>query len=281
MKNYSLLVLVSGIWGFSYIFMKVLSPVYGGYAVAFSRLFIGGIFLVIYCKLTNVDFEFKKNYKHYVVVSLLNCAIPLTCFSLAAIYIDASLSVIINSLSPIMASIYGIYFLNEKLSKKQVFGLLLAFFSVAYITLLKQSGVENSAFYGIILAFIAANGYALSSIYISLKAKDVNPKAIASCATFIGSLFVLPLAITTVKTLEVNYVFQFLALGILCTGIANAIYFYILKEIGIKALSTTLLQPIFGSIWAYLFLDEVFTFPMIIAIGLIIFGVYTFLKEKF
>ncbi len=281
MKNYSLLVLVSGIWGFSYIFMKILSPVYGGYFVSFSRLFIGGLFLLVYCKITNIKFDFKSNYKHYIVVSLLNCAIPLTCFSLAAIYIDASLSVIINSLSPIMASIYGIYFLNEKLSKKQVFGLLLAFFSVSFITLLKNSNVENSAFYGIVLAFIAANGYALSSIYISLNAKHVNPKAIASAATFLGSLFVLPFAIITIETTEVNYIFQFLALGIFCTGIANAIYFYILKEIGIKALSTTLLQPIFGSFWAYLFLDEKFTFPMIIAIVLIIFGVYTFIKEKF
>ncbi len=174
MKNYGLLILVSAIWGFSYIFMKMLSPLYGGYFVAFSRLFIGGTFLVIYNKINRVEIKLKENFKHYLVVAIFNCALPLTCFSLAALYIDASLSVVVNSLSPILASMYGIYFLKEKLSTKQIIGLLMAFSSVVYITLLKDAGQSKSIILGVVLAFTAANGYAISSIYINLKAKHVN-----------------------------------------------------------------------------------------------------------
>ncbi len=132
MKNFGLLMLVSAIWGFSYIFMKILSPVYGGYFVAFSRLFIGGSFLLIYAKIKSIKINFKENYRHYIVVAIFNCALPLTCFSLAALYIDATLSVVVNSLSPILASMYGIHFLKEKLSSKQILGLVMAFSSIVF-----------------------------------------------------------------------------------------------------------------------------------------------------
>ncbi len=280
MKNYGLLILVSAIWGFSYIFMKVLSPVYGGYFVAFSRLFIGGVFLLIYNKFNNVEVGLKENFKHYLVVAIFNCAMPLTCFSLAAIYIDASLSVVVNSLSPILASMYGIYFLKEKLSFKQVVGLVLAFSSVVYITLLKGSGPSDSIFLGVVLAFSAANGYAISNIYINLKSRHVNSRAIAGTSTFMGSLLVLPVALYTVETTQVSLVFQFLFLGIVCTGIANAIYFYLITQIGTRALSSTFIQPIFGSLWAVIFLGEVLTVKMIITTFVIIVGVYIFLSEK-
>lgn len=280
MKNYGLLILVSAIWGFSYIFMKMLSPVYGGYFVAFSRLFIGGTFLLIYNKINRVEIKLKENFKHYLVIAIFNCALPLTCFSLAALYIDASLSVVVNSLSPILASMYGIYFLKEKLSTKQIIGLLMAFSSVVYITLLKDAGQSKSIILGVVLAFSAANGYAISSIYINLKAKHVNSRAIAGVSTFMGSLLILPIALYSVETTEVTLVFQFLFLGIVCTGIANAIYFYLITQIGTKALSTTFIQPIFGSLWAVIFLGEVFTFKMVVTTIVIIIGVYIFLSDK-
>ncbi len=95
-----------------------------------------------------------------------------------------------------------------------------------------------------------------------------------------GSLLILPIALYSVETTEVTLVFQFLFLGIVCTGIANAIYFYLITQIGTKALSTTFIQPIFGSLWAVIFLGEVFTFKMIVTTVVIIIGVYIFLSDK-
>lgn len=279
MKNFGLLLLVSAIWGFSYIFMKILSPVYGGSFVAFSRLFIGGIFLLTYSKINNVKFNLKKDYKHYLVAGFFNGALPMTCFSIAALYIDASLSVVINSMSPILASFYGIYFLKEKLTTKQILGLSIAFTSIIYITYLKDSS-QQTQLLGVILALAATNGYAITSIYISMKAQHIDPKAMSSVSTVFGAMMVLPLAIATVKTTEVGYVFQFLFLGVICTGIALAIYFYLLKEMGTKALSSTFLQPIFGSLWAVIFLGEKLTIPMIVTTFTIILGVYIFLSDK-
>lgn len=279
MKNFILLLSVSAIWGFSYIFMKILSPVYGGYFVAYSRLIIGGTFLLIYSLIKKTKFNIKDNYKHYLIIGLLNGAIPTVGFSVAALYIDASLSVIINCMAPILVSLYGIHFLKEKLSFKQIVGLTIAFTSIIYITYLKDSTQETQLL-GIILALLATNSYALTSIYISLKASDVDPQAMSTMSTLAGSFIVMPLAIATVKTTEIGYIFEFMFLGVACTGIALAIYFYLLKEMGTKALSSTFLQPIFGSLWAVIFLGEKLTMPMIITTFTIIFGVYIFLSDE-
>ncbi len=279
MKNFGLLILISAIWSSSYIFMKVLSPVYGGFFVAFSRMFIGGTFSIIYAKIVGVKFDFKNNTKHYIVIALLNSALPLTCFSIAALYIDASLSVVINSLSSVFASMYGIYFLKEKITMKQAFGLTIAFTSVVYMSMLKDSAGSSQTL-GIVLAFVATNCYALSSIYITLKAKHVDARASASVATLIGSMMIFPIALFTLQSTEINYIFEFLFLGILCTGVAYIIYFYLIKQIGVKALATTFIQPAFGSIWAVIFLGETLTIKMIITTCTIIFGVYIFLSDK-
>jgi drug/metabolite transporter (DMT)-like permease len=48
------------------------------------------------------------------------------------------------------------------------------------------------------------------------------------------------------------------ALAILCTGIAYLIFFKLIEEVGVVgALSVTFLIPVFGVLWAYLFLGEV------------------------
>lgn len=280
MKNYGLLLLVSAIWGSSYIFMKILAPVYGALFVAFSRIFIGGVIVTIYCLIKGIKFDFKKNFKHYLIVGLIGCGLPFVFFSYAALYINASLSVIINALTPIFVSMYGIYFLKEKLKIIQVIGLVLAFMGVVYISLSNSSSSVSTSVYGVILVVLATQCYALNNIYATLKTRHINPVALSAGSLIFTALLLMPVALLTVKTTRVDFVFEFLFLGLVCTGIAYMIYYYLVSQITTRALQTTFLQPLFGVLWSYLFLGEDITVKLIIGMIVTIVGVYMFLSVK-
>lgn len=279
-KSITILILLSAIWGTSYMFMKVLSPVYGAFFVAFSRIFIGGISILIYCKAVGIKLNFKKNLKEYLITGLVGCGIPFTCFCFAALYIDASLSVILNALTPIFVSLFGIYFLKEKLSVKQIIGLLIAFGGVLYISFLNGIGNSYSIVIGVILILIAVQCYALNNIYAKLKTNHIPSSALTAGGLLVTSLLMMPFAFMTLETTEVSHLFELLFLGIICTGVAFVLYYRLVAMIGTKALTTTLLQPPFGVLWAFLFLGENITVLLIGGIIITIIGVYIFLSDK-
>jgi drug/metabolite transporter (DMT)-like permease len=63
-------------------------------------------------------------------------------------------------------------------------------------------------------------------------------------------------------------------LGALCTGLAYFLYYRLLYRIGAPRTSTvTYLVPLFGVIWAWVFLGEPLTVSMAIAGALILGGV--------
>ena len=81
--DYLLLILLSAIWGASFIFMRILAPVLGPIATADFRVLIAGTALALFLKFTNHDPGWKKNWKRYLVIGLLNSGIPFLLFSFA------------------------------------------------------------------------------------------------------------------------------------------------------------------------------------------------------
>ena len=63
-------------------------------------------------------------------------------------------------------------------------------------------------------------------------------------------------------------------LGVVCTGIAFALYYRLINRIGAPRASTvTYLVPLFGVLWAYIALGEPLTVTMAVAGVLILGGV--------
>jgi drug/metabolite transporter (DMT)-like permease len=64
-----------------------------------------------------------------------------------------------------------------------------------------------------------------------------------------------------------------LALALLCSGVAYLLYFRLIADLGpTRALTVTFLMPVFGIIWAILFLGEKITSSMILGCFFILVG---------
>jgi drug/metabolite transporter (DMT)-like permease len=275
--DYVLLVVLAAIWGSSFIFMRVLAPALGPVVTTDMRLLIAGIVLTLFLRLKNQRLDLAKNLKQYVIIGLLNSGIPFLLFSFAALHLPSSISVIINSLTPLFGVLFSILWLNETMTAKKISGIALGIIGVIII---RGSGnLELTLMTTIAMAacVLATMLYGLASTYVKLRATDIAPSAVATGSQLVAGILFLPLIyFFPIRTeLTVQIVLTTIAFAVFCSAIAYVIFYRLLKNLGTtKALSVTFLIPVFGFIWGYIFLQEEITVIMVIGSLLVLSGIY-------
>ncbi len=281
--DYLLLVLLSAIWGASFIFMRILAPALGPIATADLRVLIAGIALALYLKFTQRDPGWKKNWKRYLVIGMLNSGIPFLLFSFAALHLPASVSVIINSMTPLFGALGAVIWLGEKMSMKLVAGIVLGITGVAIIRGGGNFELTGMATLSMAMCVLATMFYGIGGVYVKLHAHDLGPTEIATGSQLIVGILFLPLIflspVRTEITTEIAAIL--LAFALFCSAVAYLIYYRLLKIIGpTKATTVTFLIPVFGFIWGSLFLNEKITMEMIAGGLIVLSGTYFVVGKK-
>src|SRR4051812_21018768 len=109
LKSTLRLLVLAAIWGFSFIFMRIVAPIMGPIFTANLRLLIAGAVLLIYFQCIKFHPQWRLHWKKYLIIGLLNCAIPFAFFCLAALNLPASYSAIFNSSSPLFAAVLSVF----------------------------------------------------------------------------------------------------------------------------------------------------------------------------
>jgi len=275
--DYILLITLSAIWGGSFIFMRVLSPALGPVVTADMRLLIAGVVLTLYLRIRNQRLDLLKNLKRYIIIGLLNSGIPFLLFSFAALYLPSSISVIINSLTPLFGVLFSILWLNEKVTPKKISGIALGI--VGVIIIRGSENLELTLMTTIAMAacVFATMLYGLASTYVKVYAKDIAPSAVATGSQLVAGIVFLPLIyFFPIRTeLTTQIVLTTISFSVLCSAIAYVIFYRLLNNLGTtKALSVTFLIPVFGFIWGYIFLKEEITMIMIVGSLFVLSGIY-------
>lgn len=275
-KDTALLVLLGAIWGSSFMFMAILTPVLGPIVTASSRILIGASFLYIYFRIRGIKVNIIKNLSLFMFLGPISLGIPYILFSVAAVYIPSGVSAILNTTAPLFAAILGLVILNDKLKIHNIIGLFIATSGVGIVTSTTLNGFDSSSIIGILAVILATLFYAISGILVKTKTEGVDSNALAIGNQLFGGLLILPLMyfypITGVITIPV--VIYMLIFGIVGSGIAMVIYFYLMKTVGpVKTLAVTYLFPMFGLFYGYVFLGEELLMGFFIGTALILSGV--------
>lgn len=282
-KHLILLILLSAIWGSSFIFMRILAPVFGAFGTAGLRLFIAGTVLLIVYKWSTYKINWKRDWKFLAIVGLLNSAIPFSLFSFAALHLPASISVVINTMTPMFGALFAALILNEMLTKQKAMGLLIGAVGVFIVSGSKSIPESPLALLSIFACIMATACYGFSGALIKKHAKEIESKALAGGSQFFAGLMLLPLVIYQGQSVHVtlNIALLMLVFAIVCSAVAYLIYFYLIKELGpTSALSVTFLMPVFGMVWGYLILNEQMHREMLIGAFIIILGTFLVVKPK-
>ncbi len=262
--------------------MRVLAPELGPIVTTHLRLFIAGLALVTYFFFIGFDAKWKENWKHFLFVGLINSAIPTVFYTFAAMHIPASYSALINSTSPLFGAIFSAIWLNDKLTIRKVFGILLGALGVGLVAKVGAQEVDQYFGWSVLACLGSTTCYALAVVYIKKFASHVKPMAFAGGSQLLSGLAFLPLIPLSPMPGHFNGIvlINILCLSLLCSALAYVLYYRLIADLGAtQALSVTFIIPIFGMLWAFLLLGEQITWMMILGAGLIVGGTWFVMKR--
>ena len=253
------------------------------------RIIIAALFLISLFAIQKYRIEWKRDYKLFMIIGITNSAIPFSLYAYAALYIPSSLSVIINSTSPMFGAVFGLLLLKDKLHFTRIIGLFLGTIGVGFVSsdILAQNTLE--LYLSIIACVLAALLYGFSGAIVKKYAQHIEPRQLTvGSLTFAGIGLVILFAFLsligqTPSIASENIVIDILliiAVGILCTSIPYIVYYKLVQEVGpVKALTVTYLMPVFGLIWGIIF-GESITVLMIVGLVVILSGIYMISYKK-
>jgi drug/metabolite transporter (DMT)-like permease len=165
-------------------------------------------------------------------------------------------------------------FNGEEIGQRRALGLMLGFVGVIVLASGKTAG--NSVGPAALAGTTAALMYGIGMNAIRSHLRGVSAAAVAAATLSIAAVLLAPMALYTWPTHAIpslSWVSAIL-LGVLCTGTAYAVFYRLIHRIGApRAATVTYLVPLFGVVWAWLFLGEQPTRSMAIAGALILSGV--------
>src|SRR5919204_4211539 len=110
------LVTLAAIWGASFLFMRIAAPAIGPVATADLRMLIGGTALLLYFAASGFDAQWRRWWRFYLVIGLLNCAAPFLLYAYAALELSAGLLAVLNATAPMWGALLLALILHERLT---------------------------------------------------------------------------------------------------------------------------------------------------------------------
>jgi drug/metabolite transporter (DMT)-like permease len=137
--DWLLLVLLGGLWGASFLFMKIASPQFGPIALIEVRVIVAAIFLSMFVSWDKGISLVRRKPLVIAVVGCINSAIPFSLFAFAALSLPAGMSAVLNATAPFFGAMVAFVWLKESMAKKRVLGLLIGFAGVVILVSNKLS----------------------------------------------------------------------------------------------------------------------------------------------
>lgn len=261
LRDTVLLFVLAALWGASFLFVRVAVPALGPFPLVLVRVFLGGILLLGYALVTRQAPNWGAHWRRYLLIGLVNNAIPFTLIATAQINITASLAALLNATTPLFSAVIAAVWIKDKLTLPKLIGLLLGIIGVGIIVGWQPINTDGDSTrtISILLMLGASLAYGIAAVYGKVAFKGINPVATSTGQLFFASLWILPFALTNPPTqaISLNIVLSMLGLAVLSTSLAYLIYFHLIESAGpTPAASVTLLIPFFSSVWGAIFLGE-------------------------
>ncbi|MFO1311697.1 MAG: EamA family transporter [Burkholderiales bacterium] len=279
----ALLVTLAALWGGSFVFMRVAVPALGAIPLAYVRVAIAAVLLLGIAFAQRRIPPFRTRWKEFLVVGVVNSAIPFSLFCYAELHISASAGAVLNATSPFFATIAGAIWLSQPATRTKLAGIALGLTGVVVLVGLQPGAASDDVLLAVAACLVAAICYALAGVYTKRTLSDVPSQSIACASQVFAALALMPLLpFTTIPgPLTGVVVANVIGLAVGSTAIAYLIYFKLIADVGPqRALTVTFLIPLFGVLWGALFLGEPLTRSLLLGGALVIAGTFVTVRGR-
>jgi drug/metabolite transporter (DMT)-like permease len=259
------MLLLSAVWGASFILIKLagadLPPVW----VAVGRLTFGSMLLWTVLTLGRHKMPPLRLAAPLLAVALLNNALPFCFFAWGEQTVPSSIAAILNATTPIWALLLGLATGSARATRLTAAGVALGFLGVLGVVYGHSSGIPagnstNGFLFGVILIAVASFSYGAGAVAAKLWLQGVEPVVIATFQLSLAGLALLPLALfgPHPTALHLKSAAAVTVLGVLGSGLAYLLFFRLLATISpTRTVAVTYLLPIWGLFWGFVAGEEI------------------------
>ena len=238
-------VLLTLIWGASFLFIKIGVEALEPLQVAFGRMFFGALALLAFALVRRERLPNEPRlWGHLVVAATLANTVPFTLFAYAERHVTSALASIGNATVPLFTLLFALlFFPSERPTLRRGMGLAVGFFGVL-VVLGAWRGVTGSPDApGMLLILIAAACYGGSGVYMRryLSTTSYSSLALSTGQIGVGALqlaVVLPFATKMPTHVPLKVIASVFALGAFGTGIAYVLCYALIRIAGATLTST-------------------------------------------
>ncbi len=259
------LLLLSALWGGSFLFIRVAAPALGPVWLIELRLSLTVLLLLPLVIRLGLWTEIRKHWLSLLIMGGLGLAAPFTLISFASLSLSAGFTSILNATTPLFGAVVAAIWLREKLTRIQMLGLGLGFAGVVVLVGLKAT-LSSSFLIAVGAGLLASLMYAISSPYAERTLVGIRPLAIAVGSQMGGAIWLIPALPFTVptQTPSLAVVASVFGLSGFSTALAYTLFFRLIQRIGsTRVLTVTYLIPLFAIAWGALLLGEAVTMSML------------------
>jgi drug/metabolite transporter (DMT)-like permease len=275
-----LLLIVGGIWGASYLFIKVAVREIEPTTMMDLRLLLAAAVLLpvlaVRLGVKGSVAELRSTGVGAFILGVFNMAVPFVLIAWGEKHIDSGVAAIANATVPIFVAILAIRFNpSERVYGLRLVGVALGLVGVGVLTGLHPQG----GWWGVAgtLAVVAASlSYASMNLYAQHRFARTAPLTYTTASTLAAALVLLPFALLQLPDAMPGWKTwaSVAALGIGGTAIALLFYYAMLNRYGASRSSlVTYLLPPFALFYGVVFLDERLMLNAVLGLFLILAGV--------
>ncbi|WP_299058780.1 DMT family transporter [uncultured Polaribacter sp.] len=241
--------------------------------IIFCRASLATVFIYIFCRFKKIDLKIssKKDFISFLVSGFFMAAHWVTYF-----YALKLSNVAIGMLSmftfPVITALLEPFFSKQKLNPVHV---LLAFLVLLGVYMLVPDlSLENQYLKGILFGIFSAFCYSLRNLTLKKHVKNYNGSMLMLHQMIIVSVLLIPVLFFSDFSNIESQLPLLVLVALLTTAIGHTMLVYSLKHFSVATASIiSSVQPIFGIIIAYIFVNEVPSFNTYIGGSLILLTV--------
>ncbi|MBO4401310.1 MAG: EamA family transporter [Selenomonadaceae bacterium] len=270
---FRVLALICTIWGFNFVVMKVANEYFSPEIFVVYRFGLGAAILVAFAFLRKLPLPPRKFWGWIALTGILQISLGGAIVQFCFKYLSAGMVSVLNYTMPMWVTLLAALFLNEKLTRKKIFGVALAIVGVAVLMGVDVSGDLPA----ILLALAAAMFWALSNVIVKAKLTQCNPIALTTWQMVVGAIF---LTIYAASFGEVRAEWTLAAVAcllynaVIASALAFFLWVFVLEHMQASKASIAVLGvPVVGVLSGVIFLGEPLTISIVLGMAMVLSGI--------
>ncbi|MDP2113584.1 MAG: DMT family transporter [Bacteroidota bacterium] len=268
-------------WSFSFVWIKIVYEAYGPLTTILFRLIISTGLLLVFTILSRKLQKIKAgDLKLFILMAFFEPFLYFMGESYGLLYVSSTVASVIVATIPLFSPIAAWYFYKEKLSRTNLYGLVITFMGVSLVVLDSSFNFTASPL-GISLEFLAVLGAIGYASVLKGLSHRYNTFTIITYQNMIGVLFFLPFWLGfemkdfTQIPFHAKAFWAIVKLAIFASTFAFILFTYSVRNMGINKSNIFInIIPVFVAVFAYFILGDELNFHQMIGIAIVISGLF-------